>query len=430
VSEIRTRSGHRAVRLDPVAVDNAGLAAWRELADRAAEPNPFFRPEFLLANVIERHVPAELLVVVDGSRWLACLPVQRRGASLRFPLPALVAVTDEYSFSGTPLLDRDALDTAADGLLDLIRAERRAAVLMIGIFETSGPVGIAMTRAAERAGTRLREHSSFARAGWWRSAQDHFPGPAFTAHDRRQMVRRARRMSAELGGAITIVDRTMDPDAWEQFLAMENSSWKADRGTALGSTERDAAFFRRMCAGLSRSGQFEIVALQVGEHTVAMESSLIDGTSLFAFKIAFDPQYREYSPGTILKYRLIERLEGSTMTVGDSCAAPDNGHMNRLWPDRRVMRTLVLPTGSPLGTLLPPLLAARAIGRRIRDEVARRRAGRPRGQDRPPTGRPTSPEGTAQADQVDRPRSVSRGARGAGDARDALTRRARVAAAR
>lgn len=37
-TEIRTRSGHRAARLDPVAVDSAGLAAWRNLADRAAEP--------------------------------------------------------------------------------------------------------------------------------------------------------------------------------------------------------------------------------------------------------------------------------------------------------------------------------------------------------------------------------------------------------
>lgn len=374
MAEIRTRAGHRAVVLDPVAVDEAGLVAWRNLADRAAEPNPFFRPEFLLANVVERQVPAELLVVIEDDRWLACLPVQRRPANLRFPLPTLAAVTDLYSFSGTPLLDRDAVDAAADGLLQLVRAERRAAVLMIGIFETSGIVGTAMTRAAERTGAPFREHSSFGRAGWWRSAEPHFPGPGFTGHDRRQLHRRTKKMRAELGGEITVVDRTMDPDGWEQFLAMENSSWKAERGTALASTERDAAFFRRMCAGLSRSGQLELLALQVGEHTAAMQASLIDGATLFAFKIAFDPQYGQFSPGTILKYRTLERLEGSTLNVGDSCAAPDNAHMNRLWPDRRVMRTLVMPTGSPLGALLLPLLGARAVGRRIRDIIVNRRA--------------------------------------------------------
>ena len=376
MTAIRTRAGHRGLRLDPAALDDAGLAAWRDLAGRAAEPNPFFRPEFLVANAVERHVPVELLVVADGARWIACLAVKQRPADLRFPLPALTAVTDEYSFSGTPFLDREALEVAADGLFDVIRAERRLPVLMIGIFETSGPVGEAMTRAAARAGVRLREHSSFQRGGWRRSGVDHFPGPMFTGHDRRQMQRRAKRMAAQLGGELVLVDRTGDPDALEQFLALENTGWKAERGTALGSTPGDTAFFRRMATDLSRSGQFELVALRVGGHDVAMESSLVDGTSLFAWKIAFDPRYGEFSPGTILKYRLIERLEGGPWTLGDLCAAADNMHMNRLWPDRLVMRTLVLRTGSPFGVLLAPLMAARSFARRVRDGVARRRARR------------------------------------------------------
>jgi CelD/BcsL family acetyltransferase involved in cellulose biosynthesis len=359
-------------------LDEAGLAAWRELADRAAEPNPFFRPEFLLANVIERHVSAKLLVVLDGTRWLACLPVQRRPPSLRFPLPAIAAVTDEYSFSGTPLIDRDAIDVGADGLLEVIWAQRRAAALLIGVFETGGPVGMALGAAAERAGIRLREHSSFERAGWRRSAENHFPGPNFDRTDRKELRRRTRLMAKELGGEPSVVDRTMDPAAWDDFIAMENSAWKADRGTALGSTSRDAAFFRRMCAGLSRSGQFELVSLVAGGRTVAMESHLIDGPVLFSFKIAYDPAYRRFSPGTILKYRMIERLEGSTQDVGDSCAAPTNAHMNRLWPDRRLMRTILVPTGSPFRAFVPLVLAVRTIGRRVRNGVLRRRGGRVR----------------------------------------------------
>jgi CelD/BcsL family acetyltransferase involved in cellulose biosynthesis len=371
VTEIRTRAGHRALRLDPATADAAGLAAWRDLADRAAEPNPFFRPEFVLANVVERHVPARLLVVLDGSRWLACLPVQHRPASLRFPLPVLAAVTDEYSFCGTPLIDRDALDAAADGLLELMRAQRRAAAVMIGVFETGGPVGAALAAAAERAGIRLSEHSSFERAGWRRSGQNHFPGPNFDRTDRKELRRRTRLMARELGGEPTVVDRTMDPEAWDEFLAMENSAWKAERGTALGSTSQDAAFFRRMCAGLSRSGQFELVSLVAGGRTVAMESHLIDGPVLFSFKIAHDPAYRRFSPGTLLKYRMIERLEGSSQDVGDSCAAPTNAHMNRLWPDRRVMRTILVPTRSPFGSFVPVVLAGRTVGRLVRALVRR-----------------------------------------------------------
>jgi Acetyltransferase (GNAT) domain len=238
----------------------------------------------------------------------------------------------------------------------------------------------------------IHEHSSFQRGGWVRSADAHFPGPMFTGHDRRQMNRRAKRLSAQLRGELELVNRTTDRAAWEQFLAMENSGWKAERGTALASTPADAAFFRRMCGGMSRSGQFELIALQVGERVVAMESSLSDGGSLFAWKIAFDPAYGEFSPGTILKYRLIERLEAGPWTHGDSCAAADNEHMNRLWPDRLVMRTLVLPTGSPFGILLGPLMAARSFGRRLRDQIARRRARRAGASAAPSTGGAAGPD--------------------------------------
>jgi hypothetical protein len=90
--------------------------------------------------------------------------------------------------------------------------------------------------------------------------------------------------------------------------------------------------------------------------------------------MAFDPRYADFSPGTILKYRLIERLESGPWMHGDSCAAPDNMHMNRLWPDRLLMRTLVLPTGSPFRVLVGPALAARTFARRLRNGVNRRRA--------------------------------------------------------
>ena len=368
-------TGHdlRGLRIDVRAVDPAGLAAWGQLADRAAEPNPFFRPEFVLANVIERGLAVELLVVTDGSRWVACLPVRAVGATRRFPLSSLSALTDEYSFSGTPLLDRDSLDPAADGLVALIRAERKAAVLLIGVFESDGPVGRALAAAAVRQGTRLVPLASFQRAGWRRSAEAHFPGPAFNRSDRRELARRMRLLTAEVGGEPIVVDRSQDPAAWDRFLAMENAGWKADRGTALGSTAPDTAFFRRMCAGMSAAGCLELVSLDVAGRTVAMECHLIDGPAFWSFKIAHDPAYGKFSPGTQLKYRVIDGLEERPFDLADSCAVPENAHMNRLWPDRRTMETVMLATGAPLARLVPPVLLARAGARRLRALIGRRR---------------------------------------------------------
>jgi CelD/BcsL family acetyltransferase involved in cellulose biosynthesis len=366
--------GVRATRIDARAIDDAGLAAWGELADRAAEPNPYFRPEFLLANVIERGLSVELLVAMDGQRWLACLPVRSRPPTLRLPLSSLTAMTDEYSFSGTPLIDRDALGPAADSLIQLVRAESRAAILLIPMFDSGGPVGRALDAAAVRHDVRLDRISSFQRAAWRRSRERHFPGPAFNHSDRRELSRTARRLSAELGGDLVVVDRTNEPAAWEQFLAMENSGWKADWGTALGSTARDAGFFRRMCAGMAAAGCFELVSLEVAGRTVAMESHLIDGPTFWPFKVAYDPVYRKFSPGTQLMYRVIDGLHERSIEMADTGAVPDNAHMNRLWPDKRTMHTVLVPTGSPAARLVPLVMLARDAARSVRN-LMRRGAG-------------------------------------------------------
>jgi len=362
-----------AVRLDPRTLSAGDVAAWGDLADRALEPNPFLHPEFVLASVIERGIAAELLVILYGTLWIAALLVRTRRPSLRLPLPYVEALTDAYSFCSTPLIDRDAVAPAANGLIDAVIAERRGAALSLGMYPPEGPVADALAAAAAGRGMRPIVYSDYERAAWQSSPDPHFPGPRFNHSDRRELARRARHLAAELGGELEVVDRTNDPDAWEAFLAMEDSGWKAERGTALGSTPADAAFFRRMCAGMSAAGRLEVVALEVAGRTVAMECHLVDGSLFYSFKIAHDPAFRKFSPGTQLKYRVIDQLAERGLSLADSCAVPDNAHMNRLWPDRRRMQTLLLPTGAPSAKLLRPAMRARETARRIRDDIARRR---------------------------------------------------------
>jgi hypothetical protein len=361
----------RGSRLDPATLDEAAIAAWSRLAERALEPNPFYRPEFLLPALIERGRTAELLVVTRDGQWLACLPVRRLPPSPRLPVPVLAAVTDEYVFSGTPLLDRDAAEDAAVGLLDVIRAERRAGAVLIGTWEPDGPAGQALARAAARRRVRLRRAGLLPRAGWRRTGQPHAPGPGFTRSDRKELARRTRLLTSEVG-ALRVVDRTADPDGPDAFLAIENSGWKADHGNPIAGDPRDAAFFRRMCREMAPLGCVELVALEAGGRVVAMECHLLDGRGFWSFKIGYDPAFGKYAPGTLLKVRTIEGLEGRPLDYADSCAVADNAHMNRLWPDRRQMETLFIPTGAFSSRVVRALLWARDVQRRVLGGVRRR----------------------------------------------------------
>jgi hypothetical protein len=357
------------LRLDARDLGAADHAAWSDLAGRAAEPNPFYRPEFVLANVIERGLSVELLVVRQDTRWLACLPVQTRPPSLPLPMPSLGALIDEYTFCSTPLLDRDLLGPAADAFIDLVLAEHRYGVLMLEMFAPDGPVGAALAGAAARKGMQPIVISDRERPAWRRSDVGLSPGAVLTRSDRRSIAR----LSSAVRGELDLVDRSAEPGAWEAFLAMERSGWKGDQGTAMGSKSTDAAFFRRMCAGMSAAGRLEVLALEAAGRAIAMKCQLIDGDVVYSFKIAHDPLYRKYSPGTQLLQRVMERFDERGIVLADSCASSQNVHMNRVWPGRRRVQTLLLPTGAHRARLLPPALGAVALARRVKRSVVRHR---------------------------------------------------------
>ena len=282
-------------------------------------------------------------------------------------------MTDEYSFLGTLLLDRDRRDDGAEAFLELVDEERRAAVVVVREWAPDGAVAAAIGGAAARRGLRPIIHSRFERAAWHRSPDGRSPGANLPGDDRRHLNKRTRRLTADLGGEPVIVNRTTEPAAWEAFLTLENTGWKADHGNPLAAREADAAFFRRICAELSPTGVFELLSLEVAGKVVALETHLIDGDTLYSFKIAHDPEFRQYSPGTQLKARVIDGFHDRGLRLADSCASPFNEHMNRLWPDRRPLETLLLPTGAVSARLLRPMLGVRDVAKRFRDGVRGRR---------------------------------------------------------
>ena len=366
-----TRSGLLALRLDPLALSSTDLAAWTDLADRAADPNPFFRPGLIVPDAEERGRPITLAVIRDGERWLACLPLRRRRPSRNIPLPHLEGAVDAYTLFGSPLLDRSRLDDAAEAFIELVRAQRGAASVALPMFDPDSSTGEALLAAATRLGMRATVLQTAVRAAWRRPADLEHAGAKLKRSDRKELTRRERLLTAHLGEPAVIVDRSAEPDAWEAFLAMEDSGWKAEQGTAMRRRPGDAAFFRRMCAEMSSSGHLELVSLEGGDQSVAMECHLVDGTALFSFKIAHDPAFRRFSPGSQLKVRVIDRLAEQGFTVGDSCASPTNAHMNRLWPDRRRIQTVLLPTGAPSRHLVRPAVWGKSVARRLRDDVIR-----------------------------------------------------------
>jgi CelD/BcsL family acetyltransferase involved in cellulose biosynthesis len=344
----------------------ADLSGWRALAETAVEPNPYFHPDFLLPVARELgHTGLGVLAVREGADWLACLPVERKRGWRRMPLGGLVTWNHLYCFLGTPLARAGGLDAAMSELLEE-GVRLSPGFLGLDLLATDGPVNAALERSAAALGLRPVELDRFERAALTRREDGAYL--ALSAKHRRNFERLRRHLEAELGGELTLRDRSDDPDAREEFLRLEASGWKGERGTATAFAPiGHGELFREICQGVGDAGMLQLVSAEIGERSVAMLCNLVAGDTVFTFKIGADADLATYSPGIQLSILFLDHFHAhAELQKADSCAEPGNEMINRLWPDRRELGIRAIPAPNLKGALARPPLEGMSWLRRRR----------------------------------------------------------------
>jgi CelD/BcsL family acetyltransferase involved in cellulose biosynthesis len=107
--------------------------------------------------------------------------------------------------------------------------------------------------------------------------------------------------------------------------------------------------------------------LRVGDRVVASTSNFVSGGAGFAFKVGWESELRKYSPGMLNEVELVRAAPEVCADLAwfDSGAAPDS-FINRLWPRRRELATLVVPLTRLAGSSVRWSVRLRAIARRVR----------------------------------------------------------------
>ncbi len=343
-------------------LSRSDLQGWAELAEAAVEPNPFLHPDFVgLAATALRPRGLQVLRCEDAGGWAACLPVVPVAWRRDVLGPGLATWRHAYCYLGTPLVATGAVAEGTFGLLDGVRSRRGAAFLACD-WVREGPVAQALDRVSPSRTTTDR----FARGFVERSA---VPAPS---RKRAKELRRQRRgLAGQLGGEAEYVVHEDITEAARRFLALEAEGWKGRSGTALASRAGHAAFFVALCESFAARGAVQLVSLRGGGRTASMQCNLRARDGIFCFKVAYDEGLASHSPGALLETEALERLADDERTAWmDSCAAPDNALINRLWPQRTSLSTVVMPTGAlgrgAVAASAPALRAAREARRRLR----------------------------------------------------------------
>ncbi len=323
------------------------LAAWRALAGRAAEPNPFFEPEFVVPAARHRRAESiDLVTAWSGGELCFAAPVVTKTRWRKIPVRAVSTAIHPHCFLGTPLLDPDPEvgPRAWRAVADMFTAS--SAVIRFAAFErmaTDGLVAGAMRRSLGDHEVAVYETGE--RAVIRRS--DRTPpsiGRALSGRHRREMARRGRLLAAARGGVATTRDIGTGGDAIEQFLVLERSGWKGRAASALAADPASETFVRSLVDGFSASGRFHLLALETPSGIAAAVCVLHAGDVAFLWKMGFDEELATHSPGTQLIADVLEWFDADpTLVMVDSCAAPENAFANRMFPDRRAISVLLMP---------------------------------------------------------------------------------------
>lgn len=334
------------------AAEAAGFAAaWQALADRAAEPNPFYEPWGLLP-ALEAYGAgrdSRIALVQDGARpgrLIGVFPLEMRRGSRRLPLRHLVAWRHPHLFLATPLVDADRAEEAWRGLLAW---SRRQGALLLDLPDQSaeGPVAAALRAVQGGAGSRRLDR--FERAVLRRDGGDaeDYMARSSSSGSRKSWRRLLRRLGTQ--GALELRGLSPGESAapWiDRFLRLEAAGWKGRGGTAMASSPQAQRYFREMALAAQARGALHMLGLFLGDVPVALQCNLLAGTAGFAFKVAFDEAYATYSPGVLLEVEAIRDLwvrEGFEWM--DSCASPRSPLMGRLWSGTRPIERRIVATG-------------------------------------------------------------------------------------
>lgn len=332
---------------------------WRELFVQAAEPNPFFGPDFLqpLGRLRDDRLKVALAWRrAAASRTLAAVLPFAPEAGLPLVHPPLIrALSDHFVPNATPLVTSDRPETVIERLVAELARLFPQSLLVLDPLRLRGPVaeGLAgagwphhLTRVGERAAIRADSASSTYLA-------TRVPG---------KRLRELRRCEKRLAEAGDVVTRTLwgaeARSALDAFLDLEASGWKGRQGTALASRPRSLAFAREALSGTAPEPAVDLMTLD--GRPIAAAVHLVAGDEAVAFKCTYDESWAKASPGTLLDlHTLAMTLDSGRLSFMDSGAQA--GHpVEALWRDRIAFgRMLVdLRRGSTAGAL--EAVAARA----------------------------------------------------------------------
>jgi hypothetical protein len=358
------------------------IAAWDDLAAHASEPNPFYESWALLPAWKHLAGPLDIRIILvfssdnsqptDRPLLLGLFPILAHLKHKTLRIAIAVHWLHTHSMLGTPLLRKGYERAALVGLFEWLDANRNLGRILS--FEHVGGDGPFFENLQALVNDQKRvmfSHNEFSR-GVFRpmvDAETYFR-TVLSVH-RRKILRKHYSHLGKSGKLETLeLGPGDDLDHWLQsFFALEGSGWKGKLGTAIVCSPIDVRFFTELSKNAFEKRRLQMLMLRLDDRPIAMQYSLVSTQGAFVLKIAYDEDFKQYSPGTILSVESFRICHGHPdVPWWDSCrAGPVDKSRENVWNESRLIRSLFVSTSDRIGkTILRVLPVARNMRRALR----------------------------------------------------------------
>lgn len=370
----------RVLALHDVSDDD--ILRWRELAERAIEPNAYLDPRFL-APAARRPDAQDIRVVFAEYGHELRGVLQFSLGKLEDRWPVQVATTGGSFMSvhadrHHPLIAPEQPAETFQHLLRGIRSTGGAGLVLLRYLPADGPLAEAAAEAvdADRLAVleRVRHESAYAHSRAEAPGGEILDTSHMSTRSRKEYRRLVRVIERDAAGDLRVIDRAADPELVEDFLDFQAAGWKGDPAQGGGAFRLDPVherWYREVVTGFSDDGDLVAPTLIAGGQTVFTALSLLSGGAAFGFIDAYNERFSRSSPGAIGRLAEWAYLSRKPeVSYFDPAFEPWQAASTKLYPDRREHADLLL--GTTFGSRA--VVRALPLARRMRDRLRPARA--------------------------------------------------------